>query len=108
MRTVSQKQKDKAGTRCFICGKLGEQHHPLIYAGRQIDKITIPVCVYHHRGDSGEIFRDVRLKAEFIVIHNNLEYLKTNYKKANWQQRYDYLKGKPEINSDDIQIYLQG
>jgi hypothetical protein len=92
MRTVSQKQKDSEGKFCLGCGALKkESHHPLVYSGRQIDEITVGLCIKCHRGNNGTIFRDVKIKSELIAIGDNLEYLKTKYPKLDWVQRYKYL-----------------
>lgn len=91
MRPVSEKQKLKFGIKCFICGKEGEQHHPLMYAGRQIDEISIPLCKYHHRGNNGTIWKDVKDKCEKQSIQNSMMYLKITYPKFDWEQRYKYL-----------------
>jgi len=93
MRPVSEKQKQKFGTKCIICLLQAEQHHPLKYAGRQIDEISVPLCYHHHRGNFGNIFKEAEIKSEIKAIEENLEYLIKTYPKYDWKQRLIYLKG---------------
>jgi hypothetical protein len=102
MRPVSEKQKERFGKYCLICFKPANQHHPLIYSGRQIDEISVPLCKYHHQGNNGDIFQEVKELTEYIAINSNLEYLKINYPKYDWQQRFIYLKRKSKINSKNL------
>ena len=81
---------------CFKgCGhKEVEWNHALFYAGQQINEwyAIVPLCDYHHRGNNGTIWQDVRDYCERLAIEQGLEHLQIHYPKSNWKQRYDYLK----------------
>ncbi len=89
----------KIGIKCFYCGKQAqENHHPLIFANRQIDEIHLPLCTNCHRGEFGTIRQDIREACELESIKNNLELLKTKYSKTLWEQRLKYLKSRKETS----------
>jgi len=97
MRPLTAKTKKSLKDKCFICGKTGvEQHHSLIWRNRQISEpyAIIPLCVYHHRGNLGVIWQDVREKCEMESIKNGLEHLEQFYPKNNWRQRLIFLTKK--------------
>lgn len=99
MRAISTTQREKMGNKCLHCGKIGvEAHHPLIYK-KQINEITVPLCSECHRGNNGTIRQDIRLQAEYEAINNNLDYLKINYPKNNWEQRLKYLCSQKNKNN---------
>lgn len=89
------------GSMCVYCGVRGNiGHHPLMYAGRQIDEITVLLCDYCHTGNNGTIWQDVREFCEALSIKNNLDYLQKNYTKTNWNQRLKYLESYPQNKFD--------
>lgn len=99
MRPVSAKQKSKMSKFCFICKQTAtEAHHPLIFAQKQIDTITIPLCSHCHRGNNGTIRQDIRDRCELEAIKANLEFLIKNYAKTNWWQRAKWLSQKIKIS----------
>jgi hypothetical protein len=71
-------------------------HHPLIYSGRKIEEIFVPLCTECHRGNNGTIWQTVREFSEMIAIGKNLDYLKQKYNRLNWEQKLNYLTNKNE------------
>ena len=100
MRPIPDKiKKQLKQTGCIICGtKRTEQHHALIYAGKQVNEIyaIVPLCVRCHRGNNGTIWQDVKEKAELIAIKNGLIDLKEKYPKFDWTKRLQFLASKYE------------
>lgn len=97
MRPLSVKTKKNLKDKCFICGAQPvEQHHSIIWGGRQIDEVfaIIPLCVYHHRGNSGRIWKEVQERCESYSIKEGLSELLIKYPKTDWEQRMLYLNKK--------------
>lgn len=95
MRPVKKSQRIKICDKCISCYRQAtERHHPLKYArnNHEIDEISVPLCTDCHRGNFGDIFKEVKIKCEIKAIEDNLEYLEKNYNKFNWSQRLKYLK----------------
>ena len=105
MQKISQNQKEKNCKDIFFkkccvegCTNLDiEWHHPLIYAGRQIADIVVPLCKFHHRGNMGTITREGKIYGEYYAITINAELLYNKYNKFDWRQRLKYLESQIKI-----------
>lgn len=81
-------------SKCVYCGATPvEWDHALKYAGRQINEwyAIVPLCTFHHRGNNGTIFKDVRNFTELLAITRGLVELQKTYYKTDWAQRKKYL-----------------
>lgn len=91
------KKMDKQKECCLVCGAKGvEVHHPLIYAGKKISDIFVPLCTECHRGDNGTIWQYAREVSEMAAIESNIKYLKSNCGRLDWERKLSYLKNKYE------------
>lgn len=82
--------------RCIICGesKHIEWHHPLVYAGKQVNELWsfVALCTYHHRGAG--FTQEVREKCQLVVLLKANDFDLKKYPKSNWEQLKNYLKNK--------------
>lgn len=73
-----------------------EWNHALQYRGRQINEwyAIVPLCQYHHRGNNGTIFADVKDWCSWVAIMRGMKDLQAKYPKRNWLQEKNYLTRK--------------
>lgn len=104
MRPIPKKIRDKLAQDSFMkkccfqgCGKLDvEWNHALKYSGRQINEwyAIVPLCVEHHRGNNGTIYKEVKEWCSWVAIMRGIKDLQKKYPKYNWLQEKNYLTNK--------------
>jgi len=64
--------------------------HALLYQGKQVNEMwaLVPLCWYHHLGKG----LDKRIN-EYLALRRASDADLDKYAKANWKQKYAYLKG---------------
>lgn len=74
------------------CSGRIEWEHACLYAGKRINEpwAIVPCCTSHNRGQ-GIVKEYNRYRA---LLRANLSDLARRYPKHNWQQEFNYLKGK--------------
>jgi hypothetical protein len=99
MRKLSQETKDRIDTdpfykKCCVCGSIYvQQHHNLIYAGRQVDdaECILPLCEKHHEMARNSEFKEILDRIMFARMKTSQF---NKYGKGGLLQRYLYLSTK--------------
>lgn len=77
------------------CGKQDvEWNHAILYCGRQLNTwyAIIPLCTYHHRGNFGTIWPEVKAWCELEAIKRSNREIEKDCPRVNWEQRKVYLE----------------
>ncbi len=105
MRKISDKIKKVINSDAFYhvcclndqypdeCDGRVEQHHNLIYAGKQVDELwaILPVCKYHHDKEKKKPYND---DLDRIMISRTTYQDRKKYPRYDWVQKSKYLKIK--------------
>lgn len=102
MRKLSQETKDRINTdpfykKCCVCGSpYVQQHHNLIYAGRQVDdaECILPLCEKHHEMTRNSEFKEGLDRIMFSRMKTSQF---NKYGKGGLLQRYHYLSTKYNV-----------
>lgn len=95
-KTKEANQKNKFFEKCCVpdCPEIDiTWQHSLIYRGKQIADIVVPLCRKHHLGNGlGSITKIGKLWSELWSITLHREWLLKNCPKYDWIQRKKYLE----------------
>lgn len=96
MKIRKQLSEDEFMKKCVNCGRIDsiEWNHALYYRNRQINELysLVPLCTNCHRGNFGDIKKEIKDYSEFIAIVRGLPDLQRDYPKMDWVRRKKELE----------------